>query len=71
MTSAEPSRVRTSYGFSVLIEMQRRSVLFDTGTRPDDLLANLHAYGKDARDLDAVILSHDHFDHTDGLAGSG
>ncbi len=43
--------------------------MFDTGTRPDDLLANLRSYGKDVRDLDAVILSHDHFNHTDGSAG--
>lgn len=60
---------RTSYGFALLIELQGRLVLFDAGTDPADLLANLRASGTDPRRLDAVILSHNHYDHTDGLAG--
>jgi 7,8-dihydropterin-6-yl-methyl-4-(beta-D-ribofuranosyl)aminobenzene 5'-phosphate synthase len=67
-SGAEPGFC-TSYGFSLLIQAQGTVVLFDAGTHPQHLMANLHACGRTARDLNAVILSHNHFDHTDGLPG--
>ncbi|MBD3212717.1 MAG: MBL fold metallo-hydrolase [Candidatus Lokiarchaeota archaeon] len=56
-----------SYGFAALIELNNAKVLFDTGTKADPLVKNLHLKGYDAQDLDAVILSHNHYDHTNGL----
>ncbi len=63
---------RKSYGFSLLIELKRpdqqeKVILFDCGTKPDDMYHNLQAYGRKAEDLDAIILSHNHYDHTDGI----
>ena len=58
-----------SYGFAALIEIENKKVLFDTGTNVNPLLKNLRTYGVKANDVDAVILSHNHYDHTDGLPG--
>lgn len=57
----------SSYGIAALIEIEGKKILFDTGTKVDPLIANLGAYGISPTDLDAVILSHNHYDHTDGL----
>ncbi|MHA1294005.1 MAG: MBL fold metallo-hydrolase [Promethearchaeota archaeon] len=58
-----------SYGFAALIEKNNKKILFDTGTNVPPLLNNLKIYGISPLDLDAVILSHNHFDHTNGLPG--
>jgi 7,8-dihydropterin-6-yl-methyl-4-(beta-D-ribofuranosyl)aminobenzene 5'-phosphate synthase len=60
---------RTDYGFALLVDMGGERILFDTGTHPDILSANLRALGLNATDLKAVILSHNHYDHTGGLPG--
>jgi len=56
-----------SFGFAVLIEKNNKNILFDTGTKIYPLTANLETLGVSLRSLDAVILSHNHYDHTDGL----
>lgn len=56
-----------SYGFSALIELNDKKILFDTGTKEKSLLRNLRLMSYSAQDLDAVILSHNHYDHTNGL----
>lgn len=63
---AEPG-FRTAYGFSVLIEKGGKKYLFDTGTRPIDLIHNLSAASIGAKDIDAVLLSHNHNDHANGV----
>lgn len=60
---------RISYGFSALIETNKKKILFDTGTNVPPLLYNLKKYGIKPSSIDSVILSHNHFDHTDGLPG--
>lgn len=60
---------RTSYGFALVIDIGGRLVLFDTGTHPEVLMANLRVLGVEPTDLKAVILSHNHYDHTGGLPG--
>jgi len=58
-----------SYGFSAVIEIDNKKVLFDTGSNKKPLLDNFKSLGYTPKDLDCVILSHNHDDHTDGLPG--
>jgi len=55
------------WGYSALIEADGRTILFDTGERPDTVLRNAEELGIDLSTVDTVILSHNHFDHTGGL----
>lgn len=66
MNGAEPGYIK-SFGFSALIEVNDRKILFDTGTKENVLIANLTNYGITVSSIDAVILSHNHYDHTNGL----
>ncbi|HET9602350.1 MAG TPA: MBL fold metallo-hydrolase [Acidimicrobiales bacterium] len=45
------------------------TLLFDTGVSPNGLADNMERLGMDAGDIEAVILSHGHFDHAGGFAG--
>ncbi|MFX0069916.1 MAG: MBL fold metallo-hydrolase [Candidatus Hermodarchaeota archaeon] len=58
-----------SFGFAVLIEKDDKKILFDTGTHTNPLLTNLKSYGVSPTSLDAIILSHNHNDHTNGIIG--
>ncbi len=58
-----------SYGFSVLIEIEEKKILFDAGTKIEPLLKNLKKYGLKPSSINALILSHNHYDHTDGVFG--
>ena len=61
------------HGFSALVELTRNDqtcrVLFDAGLTPGGLVTNMLRLGLDPRDVDVVVLSHGHFDHTTGLDG--
>ena len=59
---------RSSWGFSCLIESADWTILFDTGGNDGNLMHNFSAAGKDPADVDLVVLSHFHWDHTGGLA---
>ena len=53
-------------GLSLLIEDDEMTVLFDTGYS-DIFLKNAFKMGKDLTNLDYLVLSHNHLDHTWGL----
>ena len=55
------------WGFSVLIEYSGKKILFDTGNNSKTFAANVKAMGVDLKDLDFVVISHRHGDHTSGL----
>lgn len=59
--------MEADWGFSLLIEGIDKTILFDTGTRPDLMMTNFDALGLDATAVDLVFLSHEHGDHTGGL----
>jgi 7,8-dihydropterin-6-yl-methyl-4-(beta-D-ribofuranosyl)aminobenzene 5'-phosphate synthase len=69
-TAAVPG-VTADWGFACLVESHGARVLFDTGTKPDILAHNARALGVDLGRLDAVVLSHDHGDHTAGFPALG
>ena len=59
--------LKTSWGFSCLIEGLDKTVLFDTGGNGDILFSNMQRLGLDVEAVGAVVLSHIHGDHTGGL----
>ena len=67
LNGAEPGYIK-SFGFSAMIEINDKKILFDAGTKKDVLMANLTTYGIDLSSIDAVILSHNHYDHANGLS---
>jgi 7,8-dihydropterin-6-yl-methyl-4-(beta-D-ribofuranosyl)aminobenzene 5'-phosphate synthase len=58
-----------SFLVSVTVGDVRSTVLFDTGSTVDGLTHNLRVLGVDAAEVEAIVLSHGHFDHTIGLNG--
>ena len=65
----EVEGLKTAWGFSCLIEYRGQVILFDTGGDSPTLLANMDALGIDPGEVEAVVLSHNHGDHTGGLSG--
>jgi 7,8-dihydropterin-6-yl-methyl-4-(beta-D-ribofuranosyl)aminobenzene 5'-phosphate synthase len=55
------------HGLALLIEIKSGRVLFDTGQSGAVLLHNLAALGLDPAAIDALAISHAHYDHTGGL----
>ena len=63
----------SEFGLSMHVESRRgsetRNVLMDFGFTPDALVNNTNLVGIDPSALDALVLSHGHYDHFGGLAG--
>ncbi|MEW6410011.1 MAG: MBL fold metallo-hydrolase [Nitrospirota bacterium] len=57
----------SEHGFSALIETDGKRILVDTGPTGIALEHNLNLLGLDFDDIDIVVLSHGHSDHTGGL----
>lgn len=55
------------WGYSALVEVDGHRILFDTGANPDIVLKNAQALHIDLSDVQDVIISHFHDDHTGGL----
>jgi 7,8-dihydropterin-6-yl-methyl-4-(beta-D-ribofuranosyl)aminobenzene 5'-phosphate synthase len=61
------------HGFSALVTVRRgarsHTLLFDTGVSPEGMAGNIERLGLDVGGVEAVVLSHGHFDHAGGFAG--
>jgi 7,8-dihydropterin-6-yl-methyl-4-(beta-D-ribofuranosyl)aminobenzene 5'-phosphate synthase len=55
------------WGYSALVEADGKKILFDTGANPDIVLKNAAALGIELSDVEDVVISHHHDDHTGGL----
>jgi hypothetical protein len=73
--SAQPPQkaLVSEFGLAMHVESQRgseiRNVLVDFGFTPEALVNNVGLLGIDPAALDALVLSHGHYDHFGGLAG--
>ena len=55
------------WGFSVFIDFNGTQLLFDTGQSGDCVLKNAKFLNVPLENIEAIILSHGHYDHTGGL----
>jgi len=60
-------RLETAWGFSCVVQGLSETVLFDTGGNGRILLSNMAKCNISPDEIDAVVLSHIHGDHTGGL----
>lgn len=58
--------VNSHSGFSVLIEADGKRILFDT-SHSDEFIINAKKSGINLDNIDYLVLSHGHWDHTNGL----
>ena len=61
------STMTKDWGFAALVEYRGKRILFDTGNNAEIFAHNIEAKGVDLEELDFVIVSHRHGDHTSGL----
>jgi len=61
-----PSDIIGEHGFSCFLETDNGNYLFDTG-QGFSIIQNAMALNIDLRTIDAILISHGHYDHTGGL----
>jgi 7,8-dihydropterin-6-yl-methyl-4-(beta-D-ribofuranosyl)aminobenzene 5'-phosphate synthase len=59
--------LKAAWGFSCLVRGLEKTVLFDTGGDGATLISNMRLLGVEPAEIDIVVLSHIHGDHTGGL----
>jgi 7,8-dihydropterin-6-yl-methyl-4-(beta-D-ribofuranosyl)aminobenzene 5'-phosphate synthase len=64
---AQAEGTEGDWGFACLVRGFEQTILFDTGRDPSLLRRNAQALGVDLAEVDVVVLSHPHGDHTGGL----
>ena len=60
--------MKKDWGYSALVEVAGKRILFDTGNDRDVFAANVRAKKVDLTKIDFVVLSHRHSDHMAGLS---
>lgn len=58
---------KSAWGFSCLIKA-KETILFDTGWDGDLLLFNMQRFGFSPKEIDKIVISHDHWDHAGGIS---
>lgn len=57
----------TEWGYSCVIQTEKDTILFDTGSNGKILLQNMAKLMIDPKSIQSVIISHTHWDHLGGL----
>ena len=65
-TPGRNRELKCEHGLSFLIESDNNRLLLDTG-KTGAFMENARILGKDLSSLDAVVLSHGHYDHAGGI----
>lgn len=66
-TALTGKNLKAGYGQSLYIESEEHKILYDVGFKGKDLIHNMKILGINPNEIDFLILSHGHFDHTFGL----
>ena len=64
--------LKYEHGVSYLVKTDDVTILMDVGSNeksedPSPLQANMQALGVELKDIDTIVISHQHFDHTGGM----
>lgn len=65
--SVSKKHMKAEWGFSALVETYGYKILFDTGASSCVLMDNMRELEINPKSIDAVFISHDHWDHVGGL----
>src|SRR5215470_708506 len=57
-----------SKGNSTVVSTSRTRILVDAGLSCREILKRMHTAGEDPRSLDAILITHEHQDHVQGVA---
>ena len=60
--------LKADWGFSCLLEVYGKKILFDTGANGSILLDNMEKLGIDPTTIEEIFISHAHWDHTGGIS---
>jgi len=63
--SSSNKELKTGWGYSCLIQGTEKTILFDVGS--SDAVKNMDKLKIDPAAIDVLVISHDHFDHTNGI----
>ena len=66
-TALDGKHLKAGYGQSLYIESEEHKILYDVGFKGKDFVHNMRKLNINPNDIDFLILSHGHFDHTFGL----
>lgn len=73
LNGAVPDQLIAEHGYSVLLDVSRQGrrhrLLFDLGVSPNGMVENMRRLEVEPKDVEAIVCSHGHFDHTAGLDG--
>ena len=61
--------LRAEHGFSAMVEVGGRRILFDTGISAEGVVSNLDRLAIRPETFETIVFSHGHFDHVMGLNG--
>lgn len=66
--NADRDDLKAEHGLAILVSGPRRKILFDAAASGETLLSNAKSLEIELSTLNAVVISHGHYDHTGGLA---